>query len=456
MRRLITVFERKTYAYSELGIEPDSDLLAGIDKLNLQNKVEYVTLGRTTLQTNQYVGVLKVNETTLQILPKIDCDPLGQADGCIGSEENDRAANSAGKNFIYLLALVDDLKLHPTTFASLETTNGQWLELLTTLFCMELTTALQGGFHQDYIQRDEQMPYVRGRWNVGRQYSRQPNLASGLDVTFDDFIPDTQLNRTFRFAIQQLRQISREPHNLSSLARLDNWYEDAGVLIPGTVTNLDGINFTRLTERFEPAFRLARLLIENQTTNMLSGQQQGHAIFFDMDRLFEEFVAKLLIKYRSVIFSPESDQILVDVQKSGKTSSLLTVGGINFEKLVSLRPDIQIRRKGVLDLIIDTKNKNLPKFSAHKGLAESDAYQMLAYATHFKCQNVLLLYPRTNEGDSRGVSRLTYNNTEISLYIGTLNMHRSLRDLGQLVRELRDVIIFIWEYSRQYTEETWV
>ncbi len=251
MRRLITVFERKTYTYSELGIEPKGELLDGIDKLNLRNNSEYLTLGRATLRTNQFVGVLTVGETTLQILPKIDCDPLGRVDSQVGSNANARAASSAGRNFIYMLALVEDLRLHPTTLATLENAKGQWLELLTALFCVELTTALLEGFHQDYIQRDEHMPYLRGRWNVGRQYSRQSNLARGLDVTFDDFVPDTLLNRVFRFAIRQLSQISRDPQKLSSLARLESWYEDAGVLSSGAVTNLDSIHFTRLTERAE-------------------------------------------------------------------------------------------------------------------------------------------------------------------------------------------------------------
>ena len=128
MRRLITVFERKTYTYSELGIEPKGELLDGIDKLNLRNNSEYLTLGRATLRTNQFVGVLTVGETTLQILPKIDCDPLGRVDSQVGSNANARAASSAGRNFIYMLALVEDLRLHPTTLATLENAKGQWFK----------------------------------------------------------------------------------------------------------------------------------------------------------------------------------------------------------------------------------------------------------------------------------------------------------------------------------------
>lgn len=285
VERLITLFERKTIPYQALGLTADDPLLETLDRLNLSAGKELTRLERKGLQATQFVGVIQAGGHTIQILPKIDCDPQANADAIIGSSSYEQAAASAAQNFLYLLTHARRLKLHNQSLATLSTSRGEWLEMLTRLFAVELLTQLQQGFHQDYVYKEDLLPYVRGRWNIVRQFSRQPNLTQGLDVSYDDYLPDTLLNRVFRLAVDRLQRISRDIPNRQILADIESWLQPVHLSTSLSTADLDQIKFNRLNERFYPAFQLARLLLEGLTVQMLAGGQQAFAFVFDMDRL---------------------------------------------------------------------------------------------------------------------------------------------------------------------------
>jgi 5-methylcytosine-specific restriction enzyme subunit McrC len=180
---VITLFERQTIPYQSLGLTANDPLLEILDRLNQNSGKELIRLERKGLRATQFVGVIQAGARTIQILPKIDCDPEANTEAVIGSASYERATVSASQNFLHFLTHARRLKLHNQSLASLSTNRGTWLEMLTRLFAVELLTQLQQGFHQDYIRREDLLPYVRGRWNIARQFSRQPNLTQGLDVS---------------------------------------------------------------------------------------------------------------------------------------------------------------------------------------------------------------------------------------------------------------------------------
>ena len=166
MDRVITLFERQAIPYPVLDLTANDPLLETIDRLNQNAGKELIRLERKGLRTTQYVGVIQVGGRTIQILPKIDCDPEADTEAVMGSSSYERASVSAAQNFLHLLTHARRLKLHNQSLASLSTNRGTWLEMLTRLFAVELLTQLQQGFHQDYVRREDLLPYVRGRWNI--------------------------------------------------------------------------------------------------------------------------------------------------------------------------------------------------------------------------------------------------------------------------------------------------
>lgn len=445
MDNIITLFEQRAYPYPVRGITASDPLLEILDRLNQNAGKEFIRLERKGIRTTQFVGVIQAGESTIQILPKIDCDPDAAAESVVGSASYDRESVSAARNFLHLLTLCLDIKLHNQSIASLGSNRSTWLELLTRLFAVELLTQLQQGFHQDYVRRDELLPYVRGRWNIARQFSRQPNLTRGLDVSYDDYLPDNLLNQVFLYAIDRLLRITRDIQNRQMLADLESWLQPVRLPMQLSSIDLEQIHFNRLNERFLPAFELARLFLGGLTIQLMAGGQRAYAFVFDMDQLFEQFVASLL-QTRSRFILPEEWQGLPIELQGGTVKKHLVLPMPQPESpMFLLKPDIILGFPDQPQLIIDTKNKALPLKNSYRAVSEDDAYQMLAYATQFNCRSILLLYPHTYGAEIFNPKLLMFEQSSIRLFVATLNLHQPLNKLSPLIQELRTIMYSIFQ-----------
>ena len=127
---------------------------------------------------------------------------------------------------------------------------------------------------------------------------------------------------------------------------------------------------------FHRLHALARLLLGGDWQDTTSGKQEGFALLFPMNELFEEFVGRTM---RSAL-APTS----VRLQDSGR-HALASEG----EGIFALRPDI------VVDggIVVDTKWKALKPQERTLGVDQADIYQMLAYARGYGARRLILLYP---------------------------------------------------------------
>lgn len=455
MDNVITLFERQTIPYPALGLAANDPLLETLDRLNQNAGKELIRLERKGVRTTQYVGVIQAGGRTIQILPKIDCDPEADTEAVIGSTSYERASISAAQNFMHLLTHARRLKLHNQSLASLSTNRGTWLEMLTRLFAVELLTQLQQGFHQDYVRREDLLPYVRGRWNIARQFARQPNLTQGLDVSYDDYLPDTLLNQVFRLAVERLQRITRDTQNRQMLADLEGWLQPVRLPVQLSTVDLDHISFNRLNERFLPAFELARLLLEGLTVKLLAGGQRAFAFVFDMDRLFEQFIASFLQTYSRLILPEEWRDLPIEVKGGISKKHLVLPMPQPENPMFLLQPDILLGLPSQHNLIIDTKNKALPRRQSYRAVAESDAYQMLAYATQYHCRSILLLYPHTLGAEIFPPKMLMIEQTPIRLFVATLNLHQPLNKISPLIQEFREILYSIFQQADSTLEVLW-
>ncbi len=63
-----------------------------------------------------------------------------------------------------------------------------------------------------------------------------------------------------------------------------------------------------------------------------------------------------------------------------------------------MRPDIVLKKNDGNMIILDTKWKRLVNNSSvNYNIAQQDMYQMFAYGHKYDCQNIWLIYPRTEE-----------------------------------------------------------
>lgn len=200
--------------------------------------------------------------------------------------------------------------------------------------------------------------------------------ADRFFVRFDSYELDTLLNRLLHAALSFAARLPVSSRLRASLAQLLlRWPE----LASGSVTALDfdRVKLGRTTERYRRALALARLLLEHRPPTLRHGEQAVFGLLFDMNRLWERYVAGLVRRALAV----ECDVT---------TQSSRTFWSAPSGSPRHLRPDLVIRRRSDgLTLIADTKWK-LPGAA---GPTDDDLRQVFAYNERFQAARCLLIYP---------------------------------------------------------------
>jgi len=149
----ITLFEHQRRRYEDLDLAPDHPVIERLARLNNEQGAELVLLGRKSLKATQHVGVIHLGEITLQILPKIDYDPAGDADSYEGTPSYVKAANSATRNLLYMLSYAYGLKIREQDAAPLARQPSNWFDLLTRLFARDLHKKSNKEFNERIFTR---------------------------------------------------------------------------------------------------------------------------------------------------------------------------------------------------------------------------------------------------------------------------------------------------------------
>jgi 5-methylcytosine-specific restriction enzyme subunit McrC len=439
-----TFFEHQKRAYVELGWSLHDPAVSQVDQLNQACGVELIHLGYNHLRATQFVGVVRVGETTLQILPKIDFE--GSADAQTDSIPYRAAVGSATRNLLYLLSYTQDLQVKEQDVSPLLAQRSDWFELLTRLFAMNLHRLMKRGLERSYVAVEETLPVMRGRWLLDRQLMRRPGVKHVFDVAYDEFSADTFLNQVFKFVVECLLWCTQDSSNRRFLRDIREWL--APVQNPGTISraHLEQVHFTRLNERFRPAFNLARLFIENSTMQLAAGRHHTFAFVFDMNRLFEEFVYRFLARYRGRILPQAWRDVRIRAQSRGKVVYLAEKLP-DRQKAFQLVPDLLFTSpSGKPVLVIDTKYKQLDKSRRKLSVSAGDVYQMLAYATRLECPQMLLLYPQWARASTVPVEFETLGHRN-HLVAATINLHQPLDRPDGLIHDVRGILEEVPRYG---------
>ena len=193
-----------------------------------------------------------------------------------------------------------------------------------------------------------------------------------------------------------LRGLARGPETRRWLADLALAY--AGVAAaPRGASPWDKLTLDRTDARWRELVDLARLLLGDRFQTTSGGGGRGFSLLFDMNRLFEAYVAKMLTRALA------GGDLRAAVQGGGlfcltRIGADGTAGGGCFQA----RPDILVKRGDDTLLIIDAKWKRLgPRIDAAQGVAQADIYQMMAYGRLYACPRLMLLYPHPAGGPGR-------------------------------------------------------
>lgn len=351
-------YEGDGYAFSEREI-------ALIDRANRTQDCELFRLYHNALRATQYVGFMRIGPKTLQVVPKI-------------FKEN----TEADLHFLfYLLTYTRKLNLKHFSLLNLERFRGDFFEVLIGIFAENVNKRLRHDLKRNYVSQEEPCPFLRGKLLVSTQIRRGTVDRSNLFCRYDEFTEDNLINRTLKCVCALMLRTSKNQanckileHNLMLLADVRDQR-----IIPAEI---DRIHFTRLNVEYKPLIDLCRLFLSKRTVSLQSAGLETFSFMFDMNRLFEEFIFQFLCTHKTALG-------LESVDGQRKLGRLFDEFNMIYDVLVETVSGDK--------LLIDSKYKAPDNQKRHQGLAQSDFYQMFAYALsqEKKYRRVVLLYPKS-------------------------------------------------------------
>jgi 5-methylcytosine-specific restriction enzyme subunit McrC len=313
------------------------------------------------------------------------------------------------------------LDLETGSNASIARQHSTLLDILISAFADKLLAQVRRGLPRLYRQIEDDLPALRGRLDVPRQFTRNAVRPDRLSCQFDELSPDTPLMRIMAAAAVFLARYARSAETRRKLDELRYVFAEIP-LLPIARLPWKDVRIDRTNRRWESLFRLACLLLQRDWQALHHAQQApaGLTLLFPMNDLFEKYVAALLRRALAGRNIEVVDQGGLRACLGQFVESVRTDGDV-----FRTRPDIILKQRGEVRAILDTKWKKLSSNGSDRklGVSQADVYQLMAYARLYPTKELMLLYPeipgrtcgkRKEWGITGGFERLQVATIDIS------------------------------------------
>lgn len=342
---------------------------------------------RCALKAKGMVGVIAAEGCSLEILPKLDPD----------AADNPADAPALRERLIGLLDVAWTLRLSTGATAAIAHQPHSVLDVLIRLFAERLITQTRRGLPRAYLTHEEDLPALRGRLDVMRQFTRNIVRPDRLACRFDALSHDIPLLQIMKSCVLLLRRHARAGETLRLLDELRFVMAEVSD-IPTSRLPWDRVQINRTQHGWQDLLDMARRFLGRdwQATHHDTRAASGVTLLFPMNDLFEQYVAAMM---RRVI---DGTKLLLSAQ-----------GGLKYcltdseRQRFQTKPDLLVKQGEKPKAIIDTKWKIVGKDpeDPKRGISQADVYQMMAYGQLYDCDDLILLYPHHKGLGKAGVQQ---------------------------------------------------
>ena len=346
-----------------------SETFEAIEKFILENETEqYLRISTKkgfgkVLQAQNYVGVIQTKDgTTIEILPKI-------------------------KNFDeqklkeILINMLKTLKKSP--FKNFNTANLKahimpLLEIFISMFLEELSKLIQKGIKSDYVQKEENLKFLKGKLKISEQIKQNSVHKERFFVLHEEFSSDRVENRLIKTTLEYLYKKSKSNKNQQRIREFLFVFDEIKIS-HNIKIDFEKIKLNRQMKDYEQVLLWCKTFLLENSFSPYKGNDIAFALLFDMNLLFESYVYDYLKRKGGFenIKNQDKKHHLAYENEKGK---------------FALKPDIVVDDGKI---IIDTKWKILSESKSNQGISQSDMYQLYAYGKKYKnCENLYLIYPK--------------------------------------------------------------
>lgn len=313
------------------------------------------------LNPNQYVGVM-----ALPSGGRIECRPrVGVA------------------NILYMLAVAyrmpASFRRELATFAPYD----EMIDAVASYFADTVDDVVRRGLFRAYMERDENLPIVRGRIMFAEDVRLNFALRHRTYCRYSELTWDIPENQVLRQVTQALSNWPfRRSEVQTRLARIAAGLAELSYSSL-TVDDLDRFTYHRHNEHYRRPHALCRLFLESASLSEHSGGVRFQTFLLDMNQLFESFISQAV-----------EDRLEPSFRVAAQIRTSLDTGGA-----IPIRPDLLVSRGNEDLLVADCKFKRLgeDEFKNH------DHYQLLAYCTALGIDRGVLIYPLHEAPATQGV-----------------------------------------------------
>lgn len=352
----------QVYEHSFLPIEKGSfeqRHFVALSKLNALHGYQYFDLKHNGVVFKQFVGVIQVDDLTIEILPKIDrYEP----------EENKTKWRDV---LLEMLKITKKLKIQQVGQANVSRQSIHLLDIYFEWFLSEVQLLIHQGLIKQYYKETGNVKALKGKLEFAGHIQKNLVHKERFYTTHQVYDKDHLVHQILGQALEIIATLSKGNYLYSKCKTVQLNFPEVKT-IKANENTFNKIPKSRKTAPYENALAIARLIILNYAPNISSGSEKMLALLFDMNSLWEEYV---LVRLKQACLNQ-------NVEVYGQSSK-------GFWNGITIRPDIVLKKDNKVALIIDTKWKNIDQSQP----STHDLRQMYVYNDYWRSTKALLLYP---------------------------------------------------------------
>jgi 5-methylcytosine-specific restriction enzyme subunit McrC len=269
--------------------------------------------------------------------------------------------------------------------------DGSLVDLLALLLAEAALLIAKQGVLSDYVTREDGLPRLRGRLLACEQATKRFGQLQMLECRFDELETDVVENQLLAAGLAIAKRVATDSQVRRLAGRASAVFTEVADASAVTYETPE-LEYTRRNEHYRAPHVIARMFLRNLAVNDLyaPGSGESFAFLLDMNRLFEDFVTKLLAQLfigTDVRVRPQArDRTLIHDARTGRPYAAVI-------------PDILLERmRGpTLRVPVDAKYK----LYDDRKIDQADIYQTFFYAWAYASREAdddaraFILYPGT-------------------------------------------------------------
>jgi 5-methylcytosine-specific restriction enzyme subunit McrC len=333
-------------------------------KLNTVHDNKYFDILHNGLRFKHFVGVVQVDDCTVEINPKAD------------KQDSDSRWEAV---LLKMLKSCGHLKADTLGGAQVKKQHLNLLEVYFEYFLKEIEYLQHQGLVKKYRHHTGNVKALKGKLDFAGNIRNNLVHKERFYTQHQVYDHNHKLHQVLNHALDIVGAFTAGTRLYDRCKRVQLAFPEMKTIQVNEAV-LSTIKLDRKTKGYEFALELSRLIILNYSPSINSGKERMIALLFDMNMLWEEYVLKQVQKAAR---NHDGDEVIEVLGQKRKY----------FWNFNYIKPDIVINIKKPNEsetktYIIDTKWK-IPSSSA----SIQDLRQMYAYARFWKADKVMLLYP---------------------------------------------------------------